>query len=39
MFTCVGAIWNAESKVKIKCFEQSVLKKMALDHSKIVDRF
>lgn len=39
MFTGVGAVRYAEAKIKIKSLEQSVVKKVSLNHSKIVYRF
>ena len=36
MFTGVDAVWNAESKVKIKCLEVSVSEKVSLDHPEVL---
>lgn len=37
VFTCVAAVGNAETKVKVKVLEKASLEVMPLNHTKVVD--
>ena len=39
MLASIGAVRYAETKIKIKCFEQGITEKVPLNHTKAVDRF
>lgn len=37
MFTGINTIGNAETKIKIKCLQPSILEIMSLNHTKIIN--